>query len=1059
MKDKNSLNDENFKPSKLTQLFILSPNFAILVVILFIISGIFAYLSMIKESLPDLEIPQAIILTEWAGADPSSVEQEVTKPIEKELKTLKGLKALNSASFDSFSLIAVEFVEDADLNESMQLLRTSVDDAEAELPKEIEKPVINQLSVDDRPILSIVLYGDVDIKTLSNLAEDLQDELEQISGVNEVELGGIREDVVHVQLQPNHLLGIGLSPTTVKDEIVKANVDMPWGRISSEEIGANVRLYGKFRDIEDLKLIPIYRFTENKIIRLREIANVYMGLEKEKTKASYSRDNQDYRRSIEMSVKKVSGFDTIAIIKNIINRLNEKKMAREWPAKVEFKITQNESEQIMDSLLSVFNNGWQAMLIVFIILLFLLSWREGLIVGLSIPITFLAAITLVWLIGYTMNELVIIGMVLALGLIVDVFILMMEGLHTAIFIEKLPFNRAAINTLSKYAIPAAAGQLTTILALAPLMAISGLAGKFIRIMPLTTIICLTMAFFVAILLSVPLSRFLLSKITATKSQETIVDKLTKKAVDKFKVFLANTFLKSKNVALLTVLIAFSIFIVTLIAFVLFTPIIMYPKSDGLKLGINIELPASTVLSTSEKVADHIGELLKEKSYLESVVKLVGKKSPFASASIKDALQPSEGEHFIGFSCMFVDRKMRNYDGYIYADELRDEIKTILDANYPGAKLKVVPDTKQPSAGAPIQIEISGNDLDLLREISNSLQLTLLDIEGAVDVRDNLGSMNSEINLKPKRETIDFYGLNQNDLALQIRFAMEPTEIAKFSVGDLEDDIPIQLSMLWPSRSGQIGGPTRLEELALVRAFTPKGTTVSLLTLFTPISTTAPMSITHKEGKRTITVSADTSNVPASAIINKLKPLLEKMKESWPNGYNYYIAGEAEESAETFGSAAIMLVVAVILVFGLLVLLYNSFAQSLMILMTMPLALIGTFTGFVIFRIPFSFFAMVGVISLIGIVVNNAIIMVDTINSYLKDRGDVLKAVIYGASERIRPIISTSLTTIVGLTPLAITNPMWRPLCLTIIFGLLTSTLISFFVVPALYYLFTKNSKM
>jgi multidrug efflux pump subunit AcrB len=217
-----------------------------------------------------------------------------------------------------------------------------------------------------------------------------------------------------------------------------------------------------------------------------------------------------------------------------------------------------------------------------------------------------------------------------------------------------------------------------------------------------------------------------------------------------------------------------------------------------------------------------------------------------------------------------------------------------------------------------------------------------------------------------------------------------------------------------------------------------------------------MLITHADGKRTITVSADTSNVAASKINKKIKTVLDKMKETWPAGYSYRIAGEAEESAETFGSAGIMLVVAVILVFSLLVLLFNSFAQSFAVISTMPLALIGTFAGFVIFRIPFSFFAMVGVISLIGIVVNNAIIMIDTMNNYLKNGEDVLTATAYGASERIRPIISTSLTTIVGLTPLAMANPMWRPLCLTIIFGLMASTFISFFVVPSLYFLLTKD---
>ena len=256
--------------------------------------------------------------------------------------------------------------------------------------------------------------------------------------------------------------------------------------------------------------------------------------------------------------------------------------------------------------------------------------------------------------------------------------------------------------------------------------------------------------------------------------------------------------------------------------------------------------------------------------------------------------------------------------------------------------------------------------------------------------------------------------------------------------------------------GRVGGPTRLDEMAMVRAFTPDGQTVSLLSLLEPQVSVAPTAITHEGGRRSIAVLAKTDDTPPTQIVEALRPQLETMKKGWPGGYGYSFGGETQETAETFASAGYMLVVAIVLVFGLLVLLFSSYRQSFIVIATMPLALIGTFLGFFLLQIPFSFFAMVGLISLIGIVVNNAIVMVDTMNNHLRGGIDVATAAARGASDRLRPIISTSLTTIIGLIPLAISNPMWRPLCYAIIFGLAASTVISLLIVPCLYLLLTRK---
>ena len=578
---------------------------------------------------------------------------------------------------------------------------------------------------------------------------------------------------------------------------------------------------------------------------------------------------------------------------------------------------------------------------------------------------------------------------------------------------------------------------------------------------MTAIACLVVAFVVAFALALPLSRYLLAGLAERHGEErtTRVDRWTIAAGEKLKAFALRFTLKNRWVAAGWVGAAAA---VLLLSGYLFTrvPTIMYPKSDGLKLGINVELPPTTRIETSQQVADRLGAILREKPYFESVVKLVGRKSPFATQGLSDALNPSTGENFVGFSVLFVDRGDRDAPGYELADELREELEVALRENYAGATLAVVPETGQPSNEAPVQIEISGSDMDTLRALSNSVQSALRQQPGTVDVRDNIGSVRPEIKLLPRREAIDFYGLTQQELASQIRLELSNDEIGTFAVSGLEDDLDLRMGIAWPSRNGGVGGvggPTRIEELALVRAFTPGGESVPMLSLLEPRVSTAPLSITHQDGRRAIQVTSKTTeSTTPTQVVEDFEPRLAEMSQDWPAGYGYSFGGESAETAETFASAGVALVVAVVLIFGVLVLVFGSFAQSLIVIVTLPLALIGTFAGFWAFGIPFSFFAMVGLISLFGIAANNSIVMVDTMNAHLKGGVKVRTAAARGASDRLRPIVSTSLTTIIGLIPLAVSNPMWRPLCYAIIFGLLGSTVIALVIVPCLYYLFTRR---
>ena len=488
------------------------------------------------------------------------------------------------------------------------------------------------------------------------------------------------------------------------------------------------------------------------------------------------------------------------------------------------------------------------------------------------------------------------------------------------------------------------------------------------------------------------------------------------------------------------------------------PLILFPDNDGLNLGINIELPPSTTLDTSQEVADAVGELLRDKPYFDTIIKLVGRKSPMAGGSISSALNPSDAENYIGFSITFVEREEREQPSYTLATEVRAELSSYLDENVPGATLLVKAETGGPSTEDPISIALSGDSMAELQRLSAQVQEMLNSIPGTTDVRDNLGMVKTEITLRPNREATDFYGLSQQELAAQIRLSMANDKIDTFATGGTRDDLDIHLSLNWASRGGEAGGPTQLSEMSKIRAFPPSGGTVPLLSLLDPYVTESPTSVIHKDGERTITVLSKLEGTNVNEVIAELTPILDQAQRNWPAGYAWSIGGESEEMAETFGSAGAMLVVALIMVFGVLVIVFGSFSQALILMTTMPLALIGTFLGFWLTGMSLSFFAVIGVISLIGIVANNGIVMVDTMNRLLRNGAEIANAAAEGAATRLRPILTTSITTVAGLLPLAIGSPMYAPLCYAIIFGLVASTLLSLIIVPCLYLLLTRESQ-
>ncbi|MEN8446779.1 MAG: efflux RND transporter permease subunit, partial [Cyanobacteria bacterium J06555_13] len=678
---------------------------------------------------------------------------------------LQGLDDFTSATFNSFSIVNVSFKAEAPVAESIQELRSKVDDADSELPEEStgrEKPSFEQLSQQDSPVLTMALSGEgLDINLLSQAAEDLQDRLESVKNVREVNLGGQRDEVIHVQMIPSRLTTLGISTTQVRNAIQGGNIDRSWDLVRDEDIGAQVRLYGRFRTLEDLRALPVTRLDENRVVRLSEVAEIYQGLERETQRAFVSWQGSEFSPTINLEVIKVAGTDTIQVIEDV---LTDMELASQdpniWPFGMTYRVLTNDANTIRNDLKNLGSNVLQASVLVFAILFIALTWREALIAGLAIPMTFAGVLFILWMLGYTLNTMVTVGMILALGLLVDVFILMLEGLHEGIFVQGLSWPKAAIKTVQTYASPAFTGQLTTILAMAPLMAISGTLGKFIRLIPISAITCLIMSYGLALLAVVPLSKFLLGN-QGGKESKTAVDRLTERVSEQFSRWSLRMTVPNRHVARMWTAGAIALFVCAVILFSQL-PSSLFAVADDNKLSLNVELPPTATLETSQKVADRIGDVVRNYSdsngekVFESVVKLVGQRSNLVASS---EIKPRNADYFMGISAVFVDRNQRDKDSFEYAYDLKVELENNIIRDYPGAVLN----TGFPISGGgadPIQIEVFGDNLDTLREISSQVQQALREIPGTMNVRDDLGNLRRDFKLVPKREALDFYGISQ-----------------------------------------------------------------------------------------------------------------------------------------------------------------------------------------------------------------------------------------------------------------------------------------------------------
>ncbi len=984
-----------------------------------LLGGTFAALTLPKESNPEIKVPYASIATFYPGASPLDVEDLITYPIEDAVLGLEDLKNLSSSSSEGFSLVFAEFEADADIEDRVRELQDAVSQMESTLPDDAQAPMVTELNFSNSPILVLSISADVPHAQLADMAETLQDEILEVNGVGDATLTGVRPMEISMEIDPSKLEQYGISILEVYQVVQSAEATLPLGSIEAGGKNYSLRFSAPVErtDLGGL----IVRSVGDSFIYLRDLADISYGLVEETQYARVSFEGSDSLDSISMNVTKKTGGDIIKMVDEINDKIEELEATTLNGATV--TTTYDSAQDIKDQLNDLSRSGAMTIVLVAIILLLALGWREAIVASLAIPFTFLITFMGFGLMGTTINFLSLFSLILALGILVDTGVVITEGMHTRLAEGKNP-REVALATVRDYQWPLISGTMTTVAAFVPMLFMTGIIGEFVKHIPRTVSLALLASLFVGLgFLPVMGSRILKVKKEKKKSWfERRIVNIRNSYRSTLEWLLSRKYRQS--LLMFFMLILFGASLVLPGAGLL--KVTMFSEADYRLFFIEVDLPNGSLLSETDAVVRQVEEALLEIPEVQSYLVTVG-----TSGNLSDGLAVTSGgnSNLASFTVnLYEDREVSSLD---IIDDLREELSVITEGN-----VEVQGVSDGPPTANPIEFRIYGDDLDELTAYSEAASVVLAETDGVVNISSSLDDSNSEFVLSVDRERAGTLGLSPLSLAQIAQISLNGITATSLTINGDDTNVILKTS----------AGST-LEEVLALPILTQFGTFP--LSHFVNVDLgQAPASVLHTDGDRTVTISAD---LEADYLVNDV---LADFQDSWTPqllpGYRVEYGGELEEQVESFKSLGTAMIYGVLLILMILVLQFNSLKQTAIVLFTIPLALIGVFAGLTLTSIPFSFPAFIGVVALTGIVVNNAIILIDRINKNTANGMAQKEAILDAGVARFQPIILTSLTTIVGIFPLATSDETWGPLGFSIIYGLAFSTILTLVVIPSAY---------
>lgn len=1128
MADSNVKNKQIEKEFGLTTLSINNRTTVLVLSALIVLMGISTYINLPKESFPEIRQPKVYIGTPHPGNSPVDMENLITRPIEKELNTISAVEEIRSTSVQDYSTIIVEFTSTTLIEDALTKVKDAVDKAKPELPSDLEKdPNIFEMNFSEFPVLNINLSGNFSIEELNDYAEDLEDEIEKVSQISKVDIRGVDEKEVRVNVDPYQMEARLVNFSDIENAIRSENITLSGGNLKEGEIRRSIRVVGEFKDPKDLLKVVVKREKGN-IVYLGDIAEVEFDY---KEKQNYARLNG--KPVVMLDIVKRSG-ENLLIATDKIDEIIADFKANRFPEGMEVTKTNDQSQQTRDMVSSLENNIISGVLLVVLVLLFFLGTRNALFVGVAIPLSMFMAFMILGMFGITINMMVLFSLIMALGMLVDNGIVVVENVYR-LREQGLSAYEATKRGVGEVAWPIIASTATTLAAFLPLAFWPGIMGEFMKFLPITLMVTLGSSLFVALVINpvlitafmklddgkpidkkkifiyfgvalglgllllftdiAPIGRLSIAFGLVILLNVFVLIPISRKFQRSFLPWLEGLYTKSMQFALAgwmpyvffwgTVgLLFFSVALMNV-----FPPNVeFFPKTPPKYVNVFVEYPIGTDVETTNtftaKLEKKVAALVKPYGeVVESITVNVG--AGASDPMDQSAFGQSDTPNKARITVNFVEFRERNG---VSTNEILDKIRSSM-SGYPGVAVTVDQNSDGPPVGKPISIEIIGDDFATLIDLSDQMKsfINKSGIEGIEKLKSDLETGKPELVVDIDREKARRFGLSTQGIAMEIRTALFGKEVSKYKRG--EDDYEIQVRLAEKYRYDI----DALMNKSIVYRNQSNGKIVSV-----PISSVAKAnlsstygSIRRKDLNRVATLTSNVvSGYNATLINDQIKALLSDFK--MPIGYEFRFGGEQEKQAKEMAFLSKALLIAVFMIFLIIVSQFNKITTPFIIMMSVVLSTIGVFLGLVIFQMNFVvIMTMIGIISLAGIVVNNAIVLIDFIelsrNQLRADKGvdklemsDIISAIATAGATRLRPVLLTAITTILGLIPLAVginidfinffasldadfylggdNVAFWGPMSWTIIFGLTFATFLTLFIVPVMYLFFAKLNR-
>lgn len=1017
---------------KIAEISIKRPTLVVVLFTILILGGIFSYIQLGYELIPKFEVNVVSVTTVYPGASPSEVENTVSKYIEDAVSTLENVKKIESKSFESLSLVMITLNENADADLSLNDAQRKINAILKDLPDDVDPPSLSKFSLDDLPILSIGATSNLDDVAFYDLLDKkIQPILSRVDGVAQVDLIGGQEREIQVQLNAKKLEGYGISVPQVQQMILASNLDFPTGNIKTRENSVLIRLAGKYRDVEELKNLVVSDMNGVQI-RLKDIADV-LDTEKEAEKVA----RIDRRGAILLQVQKQTDANAVAVSEGIHDLVAQLQVDYK-DIGLNLDIIDDTTEFTLTAANSVIKDLFVAiMLVAFVCLFFLHSFRNALIVMLTIPTSLIATFIGIYLLGYTLNLMSLLGLSLVVGILVDDAIVVIENIHRHLEMGKNRV-RAAYDGTREIGFTVMAITLVIIVVFLPIALSSGLVpniiGQFCMVVVIATLLSLLASFTIVPWLSSRYGR------VETITNKTFFGRIIlgfEKRLDQFTHWITGILEWSLNHKIITLVLVTVLFFGTIIGLFGggFIGAEFFSSIDKGEFMVQLELPKDAALEQSNLATQHAEEYLMKQPDVVRTISTVGQSS--------DGWGGAQGTAYKSeIKVVLTDKSERKDNTSIYAAKTKRELQKVLV----GVKVKTVPVGIFGAEAAPILLTVTGPELDDVMKFAEEAAAELRDISGATEVKLTSEAGNPEINVQVDRDKMSSLGLDLMTVGMTMQTAFSGNTDGKFRAGDYEYDINIRYSEF--NRSN-------INDVRNLLFINNKGEKIRLSQFATVGESSGPSLLERRDKSPSVSIEAQAIGRPVGTVAAEWESVFSQMER--PAGVNYVWGGDMEYQEEGFGTLGYALLAAIILVYLVMVALYNSYVTPFVVLFSVPLSFIGAAIALALTNNSLNVFTILGIIMLIGLVAKNAILLVDFANMRKQEGESTHDALVQANHARLRPILMTTFAMVFGMIPIALATgaaaEMNNGLAWVVIAGLISSLFLTLVIVPVVYAIF------